>query len=87
MVAMPLPSAQADPTDRKHESRFSYSSCEDYESIYAWDCDAEDGEAKRNDDDFAYVSAWEFKGVGERPALHKEPLELEYVKLTQRSHK
>jgi len=38
-------SAFDDPTDRKHEGRFSYSSCED-ESKHAWDIDAEDGEDK-----------------------------------------
>ena len=38
-----MPSCYDDPTDRKHESRFSYSSCED-ESKHAWDIDAEDGE-------------------------------------------
>lgn len=47
----------------------------------------EEGEAKRNDEDFAYVAAWEFKGVGEEPALHKEPLKFENVQLTQRSYK
>ncbi|MCB9645889.1 MAG: fumarate reductase/succinate dehydrogenase flavoprotein subunit [Deltaproteobacteria bacterium] len=47
----------------------------------------DEGEAKRNDDDFRHVSAWEYKGVGERPTLHKEALEFEYVKLTQRSYK
>ncbi len=47
----------------------------------------EDGEAKRNDDEFCYVAAWEFKGVDNKPVLHKEPLEFEYVKLTQRSYK
>jgi succinate dehydrogenase / fumarate reductase, flavoprotein subunit len=46
-----------------------------------------EGEAKRNDEDFAYVAAWEFKGVDEVPALHKEELDFEYVKLTQRSYK
>ncbi len=46
-----------------------------------------EGEAMRNDDEFAFVSAWEWKGVGEAPVLHKEPLEFEYVKLTQRSYK
>ena len=46
-----------------------------------------EGEALRNDEDFAYVAAWEFTGVGETPKLHKEPLEFEYVKLTQRSYK
>jgi len=47
----------------------------------------DEGEAKRNDADFAYVSAWEFKGVGERPALHKEQLEFENVELATRSYK
>ena len=46
-----------------------------------------EGEALRNDDDYSYVSAWEFKGVGENPSLHKEPLAFEYVHLTQRSYK
>ena len=46
-----------------------------------------EGEALRNDDDYSYVSAWEFKGVGENPTLHKEPLAFEYVHLTQRSYK
>jgi succinate dehydrogenase flavoprotein subunit len=47
----------------------------------------EDGEALRNDDEFAYVAAWEFTGVGEKPVLHKEPLEFEAVELAQRSYK
>ncbi len=47
----------------------------------------EDGEAKRDDENFSFVSAWEFKGVGEKPELHKEPLSFEYVHLTQRSYK
>ncbi len=47
----------------------------------------EEGEAKRNDEEFTYVAAWEFKGVGEAPALHKEALEFEYVKPSQRSYK
>jgi len=38
-----MPSSFDDPTDRKHEGRFSYSSCED-ESKHAWDVDADDGE-------------------------------------------
>ncbi len=46
-----------------------------------------DGEAKRNDEDFAYVAAWEFKGVGEKPELHKENLEFENVHLAVRSYK
>jgi succinate dehydrogenase / fumarate reductase flavoprotein subunit len=46
-----------------------------------------EGEAKRNDEDFAYVAAWEFTGVGSAPTLHKEPLSFEYVPLSQRSYK
>ncbi|HWX41017.1 MAG TPA: fumarate reductase/succinate dehydrogenase flavoprotein subunit [Blastocatellia bacterium] len=46
-----------------------------------------DGEALRDDENYCYVSAWEYKGDGERPAMHKEPLSFEYVHLTQRSYK
>jgi succinate dehydrogenase / fumarate reductase, flavoprotein subunit len=47
-----------------------------------------EGEALRNDDDFCYVAAWEFPGsADEKPNLHKEMLEFENVKLTQRSYK
>ncbi len=46
-----------------------------------------DGEALRDDEHFSYVAAWEFKGVGNPPELHKEPLEFEYVKPSQRSYK
>ena len=47
----------------------------------------EDGEAKRNDEEFSFVSAWEHKGVGEAPTLHKEELSFENVKLAVRSYK
>jgi succinate dehydrogenase / fumarate reductase flavoprotein subunit len=46
-----------------------------------------DGEALRNDDEFSYVAAWQFRGVGNPPELHKEPLEFEYVHPSQRSYK
>ncbi|HEY0175316.1 MAG TPA: FAD-binding protein, partial [Pedobacter sp.] len=46
-----------------------------------------DGEALRNDQDFCYVSAWEWKGQGIVHELHKEPLVFENVKLTVRSYK
>jgi succinate dehydrogenase / fumarate reductase flavoprotein subunit len=46
-----------------------------------------DGEALRDDEEFAYVSAWEFAGEGKRPILHKEPLVYEYVEVKQRSYK
>ncbi len=47
----------------------------------------EDGEAERDDENFAYVAAWEFTGLGTKPVLHKEPLIFEYVKPTVRSYK
>ncbi len=47
----------------------------------------EDGEAKRIDEKFSYVAAWQFMGAGKPPALHKEPLAFEYVKPSQRSYK
>jgi succinate dehydrogenase / fumarate reductase flavoprotein subunit len=46
-----------------------------------------DGEAKRDDANFTYVAAWEFKGVGQRPEMHQEPLEFQEVHPTQRSYK
>ena len=46
-----------------------------------------DGEALRNDEKFSYVAAWEFKGVGNDPVLHKEELKFEVVKPTTRSYK
>lgn len=47
----------------------------------------EDGEAKRNDNEYAYVAAWEYKGENQPEVLHKEELKFENVKLTQRSYK
>jgi succinate dehydrogenase / fumarate reductase flavoprotein subunit len=46
-----------------------------------------DGEALRDDEHFAYVAAWEYKGDGHVPELHKESLEFEHVHLAQRSYK
>ncbi len=46
-----------------------------------------EGEAQRNDDEYSYVSAWEFRGVGNPPVLHKEPLTFDYVHPAQRSYK
>ena len=45
-----------------------------------------DGEAKRDDEKFSYAAAWEFKGVGQEPTLHKEPLSFESVHLAQRNY-
>ncbi len=47
----------------------------------------EEGEARRNDQDFAFVSAWEYKGMGNKPVLHKEPLTYDNVHLAVRSYK
>lgn len=46
-----------------------------------------DGEAQRDDDNYTYVAAWEYKGPNQNPELHKEELSFENVKLTQRSYK
>jgi succinate dehydrogenase / fumarate reductase flavoprotein subunit len=46
-----------------------------------------DGEARRDDEHFSYVAAWEFTGVGQQPVLHKEPLVFDEVHPTQRSYK
>ncbi|MDA1276643.1 MAG: fumarate reductase/succinate dehydrogenase flavoprotein subunit [Verrucomicrobia bacterium] len=47
----------------------------------------DEGEARRDDENFSFVSAWEFQGVDKAPVLHKEPLVYEEVKMTQRSYK
>jgi len=47
----------------------------------------DEGEAKRDDDNFRFVAAWQWRGLGTPQELHKEELEFEYVKLTQRSYK
>jgi len=46
-----------------------------------------DGEAKRDDENYAYVAAWEFNGVGKEAILNKEALTFENVKLVTRSYK
>jgi succinate dehydrogenase / fumarate reductase flavoprotein subunit len=47
----------------------------------------DDGEALRNDKDFAHVAAWEYTGVGNKPVRHVEPLDFENVHLSVRSYK
>jgi succinate dehydrogenase / fumarate reductase flavoprotein subunit len=46
-----------------------------------------DGEAKRNDEEFSFVSCWKFNGEGEEPTLLKEPLIYEFVQRQQRNYK
>mgnify|MGYP003462359857 FL=1 len=47
----------------------------------------EDGEAKRNDAEYQHVSVWEWKGEGQAPVRHKEPLVFESFKPSIRSYK
>ena len=47
----------------------------------------EDGEAKRDDEKYMYVSAWEYKDEKTLPELHKEPLKYEFVKVATRNYK
>ena len=47
----------------------------------------EEGEALRNDRDFTYVAAWEYKGENKEPLLHKEPLLFENIEVKQRNYK
>ncbi len=47
----------------------------------------DDGEALRNDKEFAFVSVWEYTGEGNEPVMHREPLVFENIKLSQRSYK
>ena len=46
-----------------------------------------ENEAKRDDENFCHVSAWEYKGKDLEPKMHKEPLVFDHVKLSQRSYK
>ncbi|MBC6947647.1 fumarate reductase/succinate dehydrogenase flavoprotein subunit [candidate division KSB1 bacterium] len=46
-----------------------------------------EGEAKRDDANYCYVSAWEYQGEGKAPIMHKEPLTFENVQLAERSYK
>jgi succinate dehydrogenase / fumarate reductase flavoprotein subunit len=46
-----------------------------------------EGEAERDDEHFAFVAAWDWQGKGTPQDLHREPLEFDYVHLTQRSYK
>ena len=48
---------------------------------------AEEGETKRDDENYMYVAAWEYKGEGVDPELHKEPLVYENIKIATRNYK
>jgi len=47
----------------------------------------EEGEAKRDDENFMYVGAWEYKGENQEPELHKEPLNYQFIKVQKRNYK
>ena len=47
----------------------------------------EEGEAKRDDENFVYAAVWEYKGMDEAPELTKEPLNFEFVHPAQRNYK
>jgi succinate dehydrogenase / fumarate reductase flavoprotein subunit len=47
----------------------------------------EEGEAKRNDDEFMYVAAWAYEGPEKEPVMHKEPLVYENIKVQTRNYK
>jgi succinate dehydrogenase / fumarate reductase flavoprotein subunit len=51
------------------------------------ECQTPEGEALRNDKNFAYAAAWEYTGESKKPKLNKEPLTFEYVKPSVRSYK
>jgi len=67
-----------------HDALYRQESCGGH---FREEYQTEEGEAKRNDDEFAHVAAWEYTGVGSTPTLHKEPLIFENVPLSQRSYK
>jgi len=46
-----------------------------------------DGEARRNDEEFKYVGAWEYQGPGQVATLHKEPLDYEFIEVKTRNYK
>ena len=67
-----------------HDARHREESCGGH---FRSEHQTKDGEAKRNDRDFAYVAGWEYNGPDTTPTLHKEKLEFENVKLAVRSYK
>jgi succinate dehydrogenase / fumarate reductase flavoprotein subunit len=61
--------------------------CESCGGHFREEHQTEEGEAKREDESYAHVSAWEYSGDLSDPRLHIEPLEFEEARLTQRSYK
>ena len=46
-----------------------------------------DGETLRDDQNYMYVSTWEYTGYGKEPVKHKEPLQYEFIKIATRNYK
>jgi succinate dehydrogenase / fumarate reductase flavoprotein subunit len=67
--------------------RYALERCESCGGHFREEHQTDEGEAKREDDRYAHVSAWEYTGNLSEPRLHIEPLEFEAVQLTQRSYK
>jgi succinate dehydrogenase / fumarate reductase flavoprotein subunit len=67
-----------------HDARDRNESCGGH---FREEYQTEEGEALRDDENYAYGSVWEFNGVDNKPNMHKENFEFEYVKLTTRSYK
>jgi succinate dehydrogenase / fumarate reductase flavoprotein subunit len=67
-----------------HDARDRNESCGGH---FREEFQSEEGEAKRDDENFAYGAVWEHQGVGNKPTMHKENFEFEYVKLSTRSYK
>jgi succinate dehydrogenase / fumarate reductase flavoprotein subunit len=61
--------------------------CESCGGHFREESQTPDNEALRDDANYSYVAAWEFKGIGQKPELHKEPLVFDEVHPTQRSYK
>ena len=47
----------------------------------------EEGEAKRDDENYSYVACWKYAGEGQEPELIKEDLNYQYIKVQQRNYK
>ncbi len=67
-----------------HDARVREESCGGH---FREEYQTPDGEAQRNDEQFAHVAAWEYQGPNQKPVRHQEELQFEYVKPVQRSYK
>jgi succinate dehydrogenase / fumarate reductase flavoprotein subunit len=67
-----------------HDARVREESCGGH---FREEYQTPDGEAQRNDEQYAHVAAWEYQGPNQKPVRHQEELQFEYVKPVQRSYK